>query len=604
MEDAHPCPEFIPKPPKPISIPPIRHRLPEPIPIGVDEGKKEYEPEYSEEKRYPIEIEESRRRYTPIEHKRTATKIVWSRVFILFLIALGVIISLFLYYNPQYWEFLANKAGNLTGSATQFTPSSEAIANETENTTKNESINLENLPTDILGEINKERVKQGAGEIFWNDTIAAVARIYSNNTLLYGNPTYINGSLDYSIEDVSTYTLYLYESCTYNATGSLKFCTYVKHIDSISKIIGEWLNETKDLLRPEFTDGGVGVVVNGSYAYITLILTDTQAWERLKAVRGEPSNREFTHVLRGNTGKISMTVYSGIDSLLAGLSRWYSCNPGCPSDADLELRFLNQKEQKAYLVELVDKIKSQTNNKDDQARIAISLVQKIPYDYEGVKTNQLTNRYPYEVLYDDKGVCGEKSHLLAFLLRELGYGVVLIDFKMEQHMAVGIECPAQYAQYTYNNLAYCFVEAANSDMVTDNKGTYVGGIKLTSSPEIIPISDGNSFDSVSEEYKDAQEWYKIMGMGQVLDPYDYSRWQSLVKKYGIEPSGASTSPTGPAGCTSGTVWCNNQCWQACPAGSVFVCTSSGAVCNYPSGYDGSGVYRSTCGSWDNPCRIN
>jgi len=37
------------------------------------------------------------------------------------------------------------------------------------------------------------------------------------------------------------------------------------------------------------------------------------------------------------------------------------------------------------------------------------------------------------VLYEDKGVCGEKSLLLAYLLRELGYGVVLFEFKPENH---------------------------------------------------------------------------------------------------------------------------------------------------------------------------
>jgi hypothetical protein len=248
-----------------------------------------------------------------------------------------------------------------------------------------------------------------------------------------------------------------------------------------------------------------------------------------------PKEQTFTYIIRGNSNNIKFIVYGGLNDYLAGLSRHYYCNPDCPSDRELELRFLDQNEQNKYLKNLVDIIKSKTSNLDEQARIAISLVQKIPYDWEGFITNDLNNRYPYEVLYDKKGVCAEKARLLVYILRELGFGVVLFNYKTERHMAVGIKCPLQYS---YKNSSFCFIETAAPSIITYSEGDYVGVGKLSSTPDIIIISDGKSFNSVSEEYNDAQEWKRLNELskssGGYLDSYNYYKWQALVNKYGIE----------------------------------------------------------------------
>ncbi len=245
-----------------------------------------------------------------------------------------------------------------------------------------------------------------------------------------------------------------------------------------------------------------------------------------------PKEQTLNYVFRGTTSTIKFTVYAGLNDYLAELSRYYYCDPECPSDADLELKFINDDKQKEYLIELVNVIKSKMDIKDNQARIAISLVQKIPYD--NVIAN-LYERYPYEVIYDNAGVCGEKSKLLAFILRELGYGVVLFSFEEENHMSVGIECPMQYS---YKSTGFCFIETSVPSIATDTRGDYVDVGRLTSMPNIITVSDGISFESVSEEYHDAQEWNNIYeiseSLGGFLDPYNYNRWTYLVNKYGIE----------------------------------------------------------------------
>jgi hypothetical protein len=248
-----------------------------------------------------------------------------------------------------------------------------------------------------------------------------------------------------------------------------------------------------------------------------------------------PKEQTFSYVVKGDSNNIKFTVYAGLKDYLAGLPRYFYCDPACPSDRELELRFLDQNEQKKYLINLVEIIKSQTSNSDEQARIAVSLVQKIPYDWEGFRTNDLNDRYPYEVLYDNKGVCGEKARLLAFILRDLGFGIVLFNYETESHMAVGIRCPSQYS---YENSSYCFIEAAAPSIITDAERDYVGVGKLSSTPSMISINDGKSFDSVSEEYNDVQEWNRINKLsessGGTLDSYNYYKWQTLVNKYGIE----------------------------------------------------------------------
>ncbi len=251
----------------------------------------------------------------------------------------------------------------------------------------------------------------------------------------------------------------------------------------------------------------------------------------------KPKNVSLKYVLRGKTGLIRFTVYGGVNDYLSELPRsisYYEGEPE-PTTKDFVMKYLNDDIQMEYLKPLAEKIKRITPNKDDQARIAISLVQHIPYDYEGLTTDDLNSRYPYEVIYDNKGICGEKSELLAFLLRELEFDIVLFNFEIENHMAVGVKCPIKYS---YKNIGYCFIETARPTIITDSQEEYVGVGKLSSIPEIIHVSEGASFNTVSEEYKDAQEWTRINEISKssdgYLDYYLYNRWLYLVNKYGIE----------------------------------------------------------------------
>jgi len=81
-------------------------------------------------------------------------------------------------------------------------------------------------------------------------------------------------------------------------------------------------------------------------------------------------------------------------------------------------------------------------------------VQHIKYDansfnelrFDPSKSGQpYIGRYPYTILYQNwGGICGEKSFLLALILKELGYSVALMEFDDIHHMALGIKAPSLY----------------------------------------------------------------------------------------------------------------------------------------------------------------
>ncbi|WNZ29337.1 MAG: hypothetical protein IAX21_00245 [Candidatus Bathyarchaeota archaeon] len=251
-----------------------------------------------------------------------------------------------------------------------------------------------------------------------------------------------------------------------------------------------------------------------------------------------PKNLSLKYLLYGETNQLSFTVFDGVNEYLSEIPRTisYFFWETEPTKKDFVMKFLNDDVQMDYLIDLVDEIKSETSSKDDQARIAISLVQQIPYDWGGLSSVNSENRYPYEVISDEMGVCEEKSRLLVFLLRELGFDTVLFNFESENHMAVGIKCSFQYC---FKDTGYCFVETTNPSIITYDQAEYVGVGKLTSTPEIIHVSDGFSFDSVSEEYNDAQEWIRLNNLASptgYLSENDYNNWWSLINKYGINVS--------------------------------------------------------------------
>ena len=184
--------------------------------------------------------------------------------------------------------------------------------------------------------------------------------------------------------------------------------------------------------------------------------------------------------------------------------------------------------QATALESLLDEIKKVTGDNNGRARVAISLVQLIPYDKGASEKGHI--RYPYEVLYTHTAVCSEKTKLLVYLLQELGFGTAIFKYYEEHHDAVGIQCPVEYS---YMNSGYCYVETTSLSMITDSEGYYVGRGEITSTAEIIPMSQGASITDVREDYNDLQEIKKIIQEEKGnLD--DNVKLNELLRKYGFK----------------------------------------------------------------------
>jgi len=254
------------------------------------------------------------------------------------------------------------------------------------------------------------------------------------------------------------------------------------------------------------------------------------------------NSKEITleYVLRGEKGEINYVVYEEMRNYLFDLPDFITYRDNqVPFRGDFKLRNLNEPKQRELLLPLVTKIQNLADNKKDQARIAISIVQHISFGNSnetislgGSEINY--SRYPYEVLYEQEGVCGEKSELLAFILREIDYGVVLFYHAPENHESLGIKCPEKNG---LENTTYCFIETTGPSILTNNKNKYLEGIKLTSYPEIIPISDGEALGKSLYEYRDARHLIKISEILEErgkLNIFRFNKLNRLKEKYNIK----------------------------------------------------------------------
>jgi hypothetical protein len=216
----------------------------------------------------------------------------------------------------------------------------------------------------------------------------------------------------------------------------------------------------------------------------------------------------LNYIVDSVESEIPFTVYKGVADYLAGIPPSINYANGEKSfRVDFKLKKIDNEIQRQMLLPLIVKIQNLAHDEDEQARIAISLVQNInwaPSTRKSSFVGQLIDysRYPYEVLYEEQGICGEKSELLAFLLKELGYGTSLFYFEEENHESVGIECPVKYS---LDGTGYCFVETSGPAIISDSSMSYEGGLVLTSKPEVLLISQGISLGDNLREYKDAKK---------------------------------------------------------------------------------------------------
>jgi hypothetical protein len=253
----------------------------------------------------------------------------------------------------------------------------------------------------------------------------------------------------------------------------------------------------------------------------------------------KPKEISLKYTVRGKAYSTYFIVYDSFENYISKVPRSIHYSSGENSSrADFKLKTINEEKQREFLMPLVIKIQNMTNNKEDQMRIAVSIVQNIPFGASNKTStfgsyNINYSRYPYEVLYDMQGICGEKTDLLSFLLKELGYGTAFFYYPSYNHEAVGIKCPVKESLI---GSGYCFVETTGPSILTDSKLTYVGVGKLYANPEIYPLSDGISLGKNMYEYSDASKLIKIREFIEKngwLGPLREITFRKLKEKYGL-----------------------------------------------------------------------
>ena len=196
---------------------------------------------------------------------------------------------------------------------------------------------------------------------------------------------------------------------------------------------------------------------------------EVQSQEKPFPPLSQPTEKTFNWEYKGIKYNLNETLYQSTYDYYKSEPKQYSYEGNLPADWEKEYysMFLKGANGDGTISDLAKKIHDlgkKHNLTDDQIiDLIMSFVQSIAYDDEeakniSAKTGNVTMRFPYEVLWDQMGVCSDKSLLAYALLKEMGYGVALFTFEQENHMAVAIQCPQDYSNY---NSGYCYAETTS-----------------------------------------------------------------------------------------------------------------------------------------------
>lgn len=175
--------------------------------------------------------------------------------------------------------------------------------------------------------------------------------------------------------------------------------------------------------------------------------------------------------------------------------------------------FIEHPEDQRAIGELLSLLKKEHSprSQDELVELVTAFVQgSVSYDwntYHNIDQSQI--RYPYETLVDGTGVCADKTILLARILNDLGYGLVIFTFEKANHMALGIKVPRGNDNF---RSGYAFIESTNYAPIGRIPDNYVGGLKLGNRPTIIRINNSDrEFTKIVENQKLEKELEKQYG---------------------------------------------------------------------------------------------
>ena len=237
----------------------------------------------------------------------------------------------------------------------------------------------------------------------------------------------------------------------------------------------------------------------------------------------------YDYVLNGGDYRTHYTCYKGINDYLSTEEHTYYI-----SDVDeIYMELFENKTNNEYMSGFIDELDNEFDG-DELAKVIISLAQNIEYDDNKAYVIENIDPYgdyfyPYETLYRNIGVCSDKSILMAYILKELDYDVVLFDYDIANHMAVGIKTNRRY---DYKNTGYAYIESTVPSMITWGSADMGNEI-----PDIIYLNEGGKgLYNLKEEYNDMKRFNEIDNMPTVIPKDVYNEWVELISKYHIEVS--------------------------------------------------------------------
>ena len=240
--------------------------------------------------------------------------------------------------------------------------------------------------------------------------------------------------------------------------------------------------------------------------------------------RQSPKTTSFSYVIDGNQRSISFTTYGGLSDLFSNKSHSYHYDP----ETGVIVALLENEVQNENMRPFIDMIRKRSTTGDDQAKIAISLVQRIPYNGNRYNRTATDWYYPYETVHNNKGSAADKPVLLAYILNELGYETVLFEFS--DHMAVGVKSSSGYAFY---DTGYAIIETTRPTIITYEPDAGYGGFVLSQNPRIIHLSGGKRVLDVSAEYNDAIRMKQLEEMGGNLNQSYRTELAKISDKYDL-----------------------------------------------------------------------
>jgi len=137
-----------------------------------------------------------------------------------------------------------------------------------------------------------------------------------------------------------------------------------------------------------------------------------------------PKTTSFSYFIDGNRRSIIFTTFGGLSDFFSTRSHSFHYDP----DNGVIMDLLENRVQNEFMLPFIEMIRKRSVTSDDQAKIAISLVQHIPDN--GVRYTRTSTDwyYPYETLHNNVGSAADKSVLLAYILNELGYETCYSNF--------------------------------------------------------------------------------------------------------------------------------------------------------------------------------